>query len=92
MMGFQKDRVDESIEVLKKQPSGMDYTVFFDRIYAEDGSGFYYKCPYDSCDGWIHGDPIMDFEDTLGPLAGRRGHSYRCRRCRREIAFDGRMG
>ena len=46
-----------------------------------------YKCHY--CDGWIDGRPYRYKEDTLAPLAGRRGTASHCRRCGQEIGFSG---
>lgn len=51
----------------------------------------YHYCP--RCKGWIEGDYYTYPVNTLDgrQLAGRRGTCYACRRCGREIAFDGAM-
>lgn len=56
-------------------------------VHLETVSGACYKCRY--CGGWIEGQPNQYEEDTLAPLAGRRGTVKHCRRCGREIGFFG---
>lgn len=56
-------------------------------VYKERPKGPSYHCQY--CDGWIDGRANRFQEDTLAPLAGRRGTAEHCRRCGREISFFG---
>lgn len=46
-----------------------------------------YHCPY--CVGWIKGEPNRFEEDSLAPLAGRKGTVLHCIRCGVEIDFFG---
>ncbi len=46
-----------------------------------------YYCPF--CNGWIDGEPNRFEEDTLAPLAGRKGTALHCIRCGEEIDFFG---
>lgn len=47
----------------------------------------FYECKY--CDGWIEGSPSSYREDNIGHLCGRRGETFSCIRCGREIGFTG---
>lgn len=48
-------------------------------------------CYCTRCNGYIPGTPIQEGENSIGPLCGRCGTSYRCRRCGKELAFNGYM-
>lgn len=75
-----------NLDVLKEQPGQL---IPFDLGVKECTAGgkWYYFCP--ECDGWIEGHAIEKKEDTLAPLAGRRGTVSYCRRCAKQIAFFG---
>jgi hypothetical protein len=49
----------------------------------------FHYCPFDK--GWIEGFPYRSHVNNLQPhaLAGRKGWASYCRRCGREIDFDG---
>lgn len=57
--------------------------------YPERLNNKYYFCK--QCTGYIMGEPEQEREDTIGPLAGRCGTSYRCKRCGYELGFNGYM-
>ncbi len=86
---------DKSLEVLKEVPtdglliSGQGFMIDWKkyREHPEYKDNTYYYCQY--CDGYIPGTPYAKAINTLGPLAGRRGTSYVCLRCRRETSFIG---
>lgn len=48
----------------------------------------FYYCNRE-CQGWIEGHPRTYQENTLAPLAGRKGHADYCIRCGQEVAFMG---
>jgi hypothetical protein len=50
-------------------------------------SGESYHCQF--CGGWIDGEPNRFEEDSLAPLAGRKGTVLHCIRCGYEIDFFG---
>lgn len=41
------------------------------------------------CGGWIEGTMNESYEDSIGPLCGRRGTVMSCRRCGWELKFVG---
>jgi hypothetical protein len=41
------------------------------------------------CGGWVPGEPYTSEVSNLGPLSGRKGTEYYCRRCGKEIGFVG---
>jgi len=56
-------------------------------VYKTDPGELSYYCKY--CKGWIKGEPNRYQEDTLAPLAGRKGAVEHCIRCGNEINFFG---
>ena len=58
-------------------------------VYKEKPESQCYECRY--CGGWIAGRPNRYHEDTIAPLAGRRGTVEHCQRCGAEIGFFGMM-
>ena len=56
-------------------------------VHKEKLSGPCHECRY--CGGWIEGIANSYHENTLAPLAGRKGTVEYCRRCGREISFFG---
>ncbi len=47
----------------------------------------YYYCP--QCKGYIEGYPGEYGENSIGPLCGRCGTAYYCKRCGYELSFYG---
>ena len=56
-------------------------------VFEEELEEPSYHCHY--CKGWIKGEPNRFEEDTLAPLAGRKGTVLHCIRCGAEIDFFG---
>ena len=54
-------------------------------IHETDPGKPSYHCPY--CKGWIKGKANRFEEDSLAPLAGRKGTVLHCLRCGEEIDF-----
>lgn len=52
-----------------------------------------YGCVYlcCQCGGWIEGHADEYQVNDLGPLSGRRGTEFYCRRCGAEVGFFGMM-
>ena len=88
-MEYESAPADESLAVSANLPTE----------FVEDDMGYrdargphathMHYCP--KCGGWIEGHANQFREDTLGPLCGRRGTTYHCRRCGYEIGFTGCM-
>ena len=84
---------NEDLEVLDKMPENIDLEGYvLDNegkfVYGNDGKRIsYYYCEW--CEGWILGHPNRYKEDTLAPLAGRRGTVESCIKCGNEIDFFG---
>jgi hypothetical protein len=80
---------DETLEVHQEIPQGlMDWG--YHRAGFVNGQYFqFHECK--KCGGWITGRPAEYRIDTLGPLCGRKGIEYYCRRCGYQIGFDGWM-
>lgn len=57
------------------------------KVYESDPGQPSYQCQY--CKGWIKGEPNRFREDSLAPLAGRKGTVLHCIRCGEEINFFG---
>lgn len=85
-----------NLEVFKEIPKGaceVDYHGYVKNIHeiVKDPNvnikNQYYYCP--ECEGYIEGPPSIQKIDNLGPLSGRRGVEYRCRRCWYQFAFSG---
>jgi hypothetical protein len=60
-----------------------------DEVRSADFKRHFHRCHW--CEGWIEGRANQSGVNTLGPLSGRRGTEYNCRRCGREIGFAGMM-
>ncbi len=58
-------------------------------IHEERPGLMAYECRH--CGGWIEGSPNSYRENTLAPLAGRKGRAEYCNRCGSEISFFGIM-
>ncbi len=56
-------------------------------VHKEEPKGPSHHCKY--CGGWIDGRSNSYRENTIAPLAGRRGTAEHCRRCGKEISFFG---
>jgi hypothetical protein len=82
---------DPSLPVLDELPEGDWHREdLFGYPYAFGGGGRrFYRCSH--CAGWIEGQPAASRVNTLGPLSGRQGTEYHCRRCGSELAFSGMM-
>lgn len=88
---------DMSLPVMENLPEGVaEQRQWFSSLREADGyiNGEwkqYYFCHW--CKGWIEGHANEYSVNTLNPgkLAGRQGTEYCCRRCGREIAFNGLM-
>jgi len=87
---------DKSIEVLSELPKGNFRigTWFTENTATEidvETMSFrnYYYC--ECCAGWIEGHADSEYINNINPmaLAGRRGYSSKCRRCKYEISFNG---
>lgn len=82
-----------SMPVLKALPDGIHELRFsFNGIreasgMVDDHIENYHFCP--RCGGWIEGS-VNEYEvNTMGPLSGRQGTEYYCRRCGEEIGYIG---
>lgn len=86
-------KVNEDIPVLKELPPGITEFPSVAGTRAALGrtaDGEYHRYQHcRNCDGWIEGDSEIATEHTLGPLSGRSGTVYLCRRCGHEIGFTG---
>ncbi len=81
---------DLRLPVLAELPDGvreLEFPFGYKEAYGQ-GRRFY-SCRY--CGGWIEGQPNSFPVNTLGPLSGRQGTEYHCRRCGEQIHFDGIM-
>lgn len=86
---------DKSLEIFPEVPhdgievSHMGHTKNYNKLRENPEllHNPFYFCR--ACSGYIQGKPAPITEDTMRPLAGRQGCSYRCRRCGRELCFVG---
>ena len=84
---------DMNIILLKEKPSNTNDAGFIldsnGKVqYSRSGQpSRYHYCQY--CKGWIMGEPNRYKENTLAPLAGRKGTVEHCIRCGGEINFFG---
>jgi hypothetical protein len=80
---------DASLPVLAEPPEGAEDWGFDGPKVIRVGRDRYHHCH--RCAGWIPGDATESRVNTLGPLSGRCGVEFYCRRCGWEIAFSGMM-
>lgn len=87
-----------SLTVHKELPAGVvEHVPLFGGLREARGTaadGVYHMFHYCArCGGWIEGNANTYHENTHMPhmLAGRKGETYYCKRCGREIAFVGIM-
>jgi len=83
---------DKTLPVLVELPhwahNSMPWIKYeFDGIDAKGHFHQFYHCRH--CGGYIEGTPYEEHEHSLGLLSGRSGRVVICRRCGREIDFQG---
>lgn len=87
----------KEIEVIQELPEGV--TIYGGGLnscrmaYFDDKSWYECKKPYEDsvigCGGWIEGRYETTKDDTIDILCGRKGRVHRCRKCGKEVGFDG---
>lgn len=80
---------DHALLVVTELPPGLEVHDFGHREAFGRGGVQYHFCH--QCGGWIEGHAPAYSVDNLGPLSGRHGTEYFCRRCGAEIGFFGIM-
>jgi hypothetical protein len=78
------------VEEIKNEDGEIIKPSIFAFVVDADGNSYknYHHCS--RCGGWIEGTAEIKYINTIGPLSGREGEAYICRRCGGEISFFGK--